>query len=119
MNTVMLGAVEYRLVASEREGRWFAHAERVDSGASFGAECGGASETEAVERLSRWLRWQHEHAAALDALQRAEHAYHRTIAGSAFASVSEGPSAVELQKESLQQLEAARLKLDEIRARQP
>ena len=63
-------------------------------------------------RLTRWLEWQREHAAALEELQRAEHAYHRTIAGSAFASPTEGPSAIELQKESLDAVEAARV-LDE------
>ena len=67
----------------------------------------------------RWLEWQREHAAALEALQEAQRAYHRIIAGSAFASPSEGPSAVELQKESLDALEAARVRLDEIRSRKP
>ncbi len=67
----------------------------------------------------RWLEWQREHAAALEALQQAQRAYHRTIAGSAFASPTEGPSAVEMQKESLDAVEAARVRLDEIRARQP
>ena len=67
----------------------------------------------------RWLEWQHEHAAALEALQRAQRAYHRTIAGSAFANPAEGPSAIELQKESLEAVEAARIRLDEIRGRRP
>jgi hypothetical protein len=67
----------------------------------------------------RWLEWQHEHAAALAALQGAERAYHRTLAGSAFADPSEGPTAIELQKESLEQVEAARTRLDEVRARRP
>jgi hypothetical protein len=67
----------------------------------------------------RWLEWQREHAAALEALQQAQRAYHRTIAGSAFASPTEGPSPVEMQKESLDAVEAARVRLDEIRARQP
>ena len=66
-----------------------------------------------------WQEWQREHAAALDALQQAQRAYHRTIAGSAFASPTEGPSAVELQKESLDAVEAARVRLDEIRGRRP
>ena len=68
---------------------------------------------------SRWQEWQREHAAALEALQQAQRAYHRTIAGSAFASPTEGPSATELQKESLDAVEAARVRLDEIRARKP
>jgi hypothetical protein len=67
----------------------------------------------------RWLEWQHEHAAALEALQQAQRAYHRTIAGSAFASAAEGPSAIELQKESLDAVEAARVRLDEVRGRRP
>ena len=119
MKTVTLGQDDFRLVTSERDGRWLAHAERAGSGERFGVEYTGASEAEAVERLSRWLEWQHEHTAALEALQRAERAYHRTIAGSAFASAAEGPSAIELQKESLEQVEAARIRLDEIRARKP
>ena len=68
---------------------------------------------------SRWQEWQREHAAALEALQQAQRAYHRTIAGSAFASPTEGPSAIELQKESLDAVEAARVRLDEIRGRRP
>ena len=45
--------------------------------------------------------------------------YHRTIAGSAFASPDEGPSAIELQKESLAAVEAARERLDQVRAQKP
>jgi len=71
------------------------------------------------EISDRWADWQREHAAALEALQQAQRAYHRTIAGSAFASPTEGASAIEIQKESLDQLEAARVRLDEIRARKP
>jgi hypothetical protein len=66
-----------------------------------------------------WTAWQREHTAALEALQDAQRAYHRTIAGSAFASPTEGVSAIELQKESLDALEAARVRLDEVRARKP
>ena len=67
----------------------------------------------------QWLEWQREHTAALEALQQAQRAYHRTIAGSAFARPTEGPSAIELQKESLDAVEAARVRLDEIRGRRP
>src|SRR6185295_1469468 len=103
----------------ERDGQWLAHAVLDDTGQPFGVECAGTTETAAVDRLVGWLEWQYEHAAALEALQRAERAYHRTIAGSAFASPMEGPSALELQKESLDAVEAARVRLDEIRARRP
>ena len=89
------------------------------TGDPFGVEYSGPSETAAVERLERWLDWQREHAEALEALQTAERAYHRTIAGSAFANPTEGPTALELQKESLETVEAARVRLDEVRARKP
>ena len=119
MRHASFGERRYRLVAAEREGQWLAHAVRDDTGDPFGIECAGPTEAAAIDRLVRWLEWQHEHAAALDELQRAERAYHRTIAGSAFASPTEGPSALELQKESLDAVEAARVRLDEIRARKP
>lgn len=109
----------YRIVCVERDGQWIAHAERPDTGDPFGIECAGATRDEATARLNRWLDWQREHAAALEALQQAERAYHRTIAGSAFVSTTEGLSAIEMQKESLDAVEAARLRLDEIRARKP
>ena len=99
--------------------QWIARAVRADTGDPFGIECAGATEADARARLERWLEWQREHTAALAELQQAERAYHRTIAGSAFASPSEGPSAIEMQKESLEAVEAARLRLDEVRARKP
>ena len=108
-----------RIVALDRDGRWVARAMRADTGDTFGIECGGATEAEATARMQRWIDWQHDHAAALEALQQAERAYHRTIAGSAFASATEGPSAIEMQKESLDAVEAARVRLDEIRGRRP
>lgn len=111
--------MSYRIVCVEQDHQWLAHAERVDTGDRFGIECAGATKDEAVARLTRWLEWQREHAAALEALQQAERAYHRTIAGSAFASPTEGPSAIEMQKESLEAVESARERLDEIRARKP
>jgi hypothetical protein len=119
MKTVTIGVLTYRIPAIERDGQWIARAERTDTGDRFGVECAGASPDEAVGCVERWLAWQHEHVAALEDLQRAERAYHRTIAGSAFASPTEGPSAIEMQKESLEAVEAARIRLDEIRARRP
>ena len=119
MKQITIGDVQYRLICAERDGQWVARAEREPTGDPFGIECSGATEGDAVGRLTRWLEWQSEHAAALQALQRAEQAYHRTIAGSAFASPMEGPSAIELQKESLGAVEAARVRLDEVRARRP
>jgi hypothetical protein len=111
--------VSSRIVCEERGGQWVARAVREDTGDPFGIECVDSTRDGAVMRLTRWLDWQREHAAALEALQQAERAYHRTIAGSAFASPTEGPSAIELQKESLDAVEAARVRLDEIRALKP
>jgi hypothetical protein len=108
-----------RIHTFERDGQWIARAQDEETGDPFGIECSGATESTAVERLSNWLDWQREHAEALQALQQAERAYHRTIAGSAFLSTTEDPSAIELQKASLEAVEAARIRLDEIRARQP
>lgn len=108
-----------RIICVERDGQWIARAERVDTGDSFGIECAGVTRDEATARLEDWLSWQVEHAAALESLQQAERAYHRAIAGSAFASPTDGPSAMEMQKESLDALEAARIRLDEVRARRP
>ena len=117
--SITIGDRRYRLLATERDGRWTAQAQRDDTGDPFGIECAGDSEQEATARLTHWLEWQGEHTAALEDLQRAERAYHRTIAGSAFASPTEGPSALEMQKESLDAVESARVRLDEIRARKP
>jgi len=108
-----------RIEAIERDGQWIARAVDEVTGDPFGVECAVPSEPAAVERLERWLDWQREHAAALEALQQAERAYHRTIAGSAFLSASEDPSPIELQKDSLEAVEAARVRLDEVRGRKP
>jgi hypothetical protein len=114
-----IGGTTFNLTAVERDGQWIARAARDDNGDPFGIECAGPTEVDAIARLTEWLQWQADHAAALAALQQAERAYHRTIAGSAFASPTEGPSALELQKESLEAVESARVQLDEIRSRRP
>jgi hypothetical protein len=119
MRYISIGGVAYRLNAVERDGQWVARAERDESGRQFGAEHSGATETAALDGLSQWLEWQDEHQKALEALQGAERAYHRAIAGSAFATAAEGPTASELQKESLDALEMARIRLDEVRNRKP
>ncbi len=56
-----------------------------------------------------------EHQEAVDALRAAEDAYRQAIAGSAFLSSTEDPSAVEVQQEALNRLEEARRRLDEVR----
>ena len=66
-----------------------------------------------------FAEWQREHAAALAELQEAQRAYHRTVAATAFQGAAEEPSAEEMRRASLEALDAARIKLDEVRARQP
>lgn len=119
MRELSIGEKRYRLDAVERDGRWIARAVQVETGDPFGIECTGETEAAAIDRLARWLDWQHEHAAALAALQQAERAYHRTIAGSVFANPTEGATATEMQKDSLELVEAARIRLDDLRARKP
>ena len=116
---VSVAEVRYRLHAVKQDDGWMASATRADNGDRFGADCAGATEADALDQLRRWLHWQKEHAAALADLQAAERRYHRMIAGSAFANPSEGRTALDLQKESLEQVEAARVRLDEVRARRP
>jgi hypothetical protein len=119
MTETMIGGVAYRLTAARRGAQFVASAVRADTGKSFGVECSGSSETEALSRLSDWLVWQSEHATALAALQQAEHDFHRAVAGSAFANPAEGPTPVEIQREALDRVEAARRRLDEVRERKP
>jgi hypothetical protein len=119
MTEITIGHCRYRLVAIERDGHWVAHAVREDTGEPFGIDCSGPTRDDAIGRLTTWLGWQSEHAAAIEALQIAERAYHRTVAGSAFVNPVEGPTALELQKESLAAVEASRVRLDEVRARKP
>jgi hypothetical protein len=119
MKELIIGGTRYRLDAVERDGRWLARAVRAETGDPFGVETSGSSQAVAIDRLEKWIDWQHEHAAALEALQQTENAYHRTIAGSAFANPTEGPTPIEMQRDALELVEAARSRLDELRARKP
>jgi len=119
MGPLVIGNRTFRIVVERRSGVWVGWAVHETTGEVFGGEWSGATEADAVEALKRWLEWQHEHAVALSALQDAERIYHRTIAGSAFASPAESPSPIERQKASLAALDAARIRLDDVRARRP
>jgi len=65
-----------------------------------------------------FIAWQREHTAALAALQDAQRAYHRSVAATAFQGAAEA-SAEETRRAALDALDAARIKLDEVRARRP
>ena len=66
-----------------------------------------------------WAEWQREHEAALRALQLAQQAYHRAVAGNAFATPGDLATGLEAQRECLEQVDAARARLDDVRARRP
>ena len=66
-----------------------------------------------------WVDWQRDHAAALAALQEAQRAYHRVAVDSLQSAVASQQSAVGRRAGALEALEAARVRLDDVRARMP
>lgn len=64
-----------------------------------------------------WISWQREHTDALQALQDAQRAYHRALSGAAFLGPEDATS--EAVGNALQVMDAARMRLDDVRARQP
>jgi hypothetical protein len=64
------------------------------------------------ERNDAWLAWQRDHADALAALQEAQRAYHRTVVERALAKATN-------VQEALNAVDAARVRLDAVRARKP
>jgi hypothetical protein len=77
-----------------------------------------------------WLEWQRGHAEALAALQEAQRAYHRTVVERALASrrqsAAGSPSSnarpvtpVTNVQQALNAVDAARVRLDAVRARKP
>jgi hypothetical protein len=109
----------YRIVTVEHGGRWIAHAVRVENGEPFGIDVTAATAEDAAARLERWLEWQQAHTDALEALQQAERAYHRAMADAAFSAASAGSEPGEERRASLEIVDAARARLDEIRAQRP
>jgi hypothetical protein len=113
-----IGPTTYDLTTTELNGRFTAYAVRGDLRERFGVEASGASEAEALDKLSRWLQWQYEHTQALAALQQAERAYHRAMGDAAFA-IARDLHAPDGSKASLEAVDAARVVLDELRAQRP
>jgi hypothetical protein len=113
-----IGNTAYRLITSENAGEWRAHAVQADTNERFGVDMTAQTQEEATARLRLWLEWQHEHTQALGMLQQAERAYHRAMAGAAFASQADAAADDESRK-ALGQVDAARARLDEVRARRP
>jgi hypothetical protein len=72
-----------------------------------------------TEPTETFAQWQREHAKALEELQEAQRGYHRTVAATAFQGATEEPTAEEMRRASLEALDAARIRLDAVRARRP
>lgn len=116
--TVTIGGATFTIEAAADPSGWRAAARTAD-GNPYGPALTDPDRDRAVARLERWVSWQRDHDEKLRALQEAEQAYHRTIAGSAFAAASGGPSATELEADALRRLERARLALDAARRSKP
>lgn len=108
----------YDLGTTEKNGQFTAHAVTGEKRERFGIETTGASAAEALDKLTRWLEWQYEHTQALAALQQAERAYHRAMGDAAFA-IARDLNAPDVSKVSLEQVDAARRVLDDVRGRRP
>lgn len=113
---VQIGDTAFTLVVSRRHGLWTANALRAEDGERYGLEVTASTESDATNRLRRWLEWQHEHAQMLEALQDAERVYHRAVAGAAFSSAEARFSDTKTARDGV---DAARHQLDDVRARRP
>lgn len=113
----VIGTTAVRIEATGSGGHWTASAVSVDTGDRFGIEWSASSEADARGGLIQWLEWQHDHAAALVELQRAQHTYHKAVADHAFEGES-GPGR-EVQRATLDGVDAARQRLDAVRQRRP
>jgi hypothetical protein len=118
MRRVRVGNVSYTIHAVWRNEAWIAFT-RADTGERFGIQSTGSTEGQAIDSMIAWLEWQHDHAAAFSSLQIAERAYHRMVAGNAFSSNDAADAGSADSRETLDNVEAARARLDEIRARKP
>lgn len=120
MPAVTIGGLAYRVRTSQRTGQWTAYAVRADNGDRFGVDFAGETEALAVAAVTHWLTWQADHAGALAALQSAERSYHRSLAGNLFAVGAADESATrQVRRDALEQMDRAKARLDEIRARRP
>jgi hypothetical protein len=116
---VVIDGISFLVEVVERDGRWTAAARREESGDRYGPSISAATPDEAAAQLISWIGWQREHASALEALQAAEAAYQRIVAGSAFYAGPDGPPSAELRREALARVDESRARLDEVRRRRP
>jgi hypothetical protein len=111
-------ALGYRVHLAEDEGVWTATARRLDTGDTFGPPVPADAADEAAEQLARWLEWQRAHTTALQALQAAEHTYHRLTADRfANPTLTSGPASA--ARDALVRLDDLRRELDRVRGQKP
>lgn len=119
MPPLVVGGQAFIIRSARRGDTFLAHALRAETGDRFGADFTGATEADAVARVTRWLEWQRDHAVALEVLQEAERIYHRSVADLAFAPRERDDARLRVWRESLELIESARGRLDAVRARRP
>jgi hypothetical protein len=110
-------ALGYKLQVTEDDGVWVATARRLDTGDAFGPPVPGDHAEEAADRLASWLEWQRAHTSALQALQTAEHTYHR-VAADRFGNPSEDARRVAV-RDALIRVDDLRRELDLVRGQKP
>ncbi|MDE3156481.1 MAG: hypothetical protein KGN76_15365 [Acidobacteriota bacterium] len=116
--TLSTGGATFTITARQEGREWIAEARREGRRDNHGPVFRAETPEAALDRCAAWLGWQQEHEAALVALQEAERVYQRAVAAGAFAPPGDGPGP-EVASEALQDMEAARVRLEEIRRRQP
>jgi hypothetical protein len=119
MHDVMVGARRFVVGTRPEAGGWTAEARCAESGEVFGPAVADTSADAAMLRLIRWLQWQEGHAHAIDVLREAERAYHRLVAGRAFAPAPNDEMPEGVRRAALRDVETARRLLDAIRATRP
>jgi len=119
MPMLTVGDRTFSIRTVEKNASWRAHAVSLEHGDRFGVELVAPTEAEAIDRMRRWLEWQHEHVSALAELRSAERAYHRSIADEAFSTGDHAAVSEQARRAALDRIESARVKLDEVRTHQP
>lgn len=119
VDEVVVGSRRFCVELRSEGGGWTAAARCADTGEPFGPAIVDTSADGARLRLTRWLHWQHGHAHAIDVLREAERAYHRHVAGRAFAPDPNDEMSGDVRRAALRDVETARRLLDAIRATRP
>jgi hypothetical protein len=116
---LIVGARRFSVDIRPELGGWTAQARCPETADPFGPAIADISADAATLRLTRWLEWQEGHAHAIEVLREAERAYHRLVAGRAFAPDPNDEMSEGVRRAALRDVETARRLLDAIRATRP